>query len=165
MNSQKRVDKIILILDLDGVLITNPVWRADQMHVDGYSAFNQSCVHNLNQLLRCAAFDIWLSSKRRINKTLPEFNQIFENRGIVNKIVGFLPECPLCRSRKEEILRFVADANIYHFLIVDDDKSLNGLEEVLKSRLILTDLMKGFDAEKLGEAIGKVRKMVGAHPE
>ncbi len=66
--------RIKLILDLDGVLITTPLWKADEMDSDGYSKFNQSCIDNLNELLSLADFDIWLSSTRRTVKSIEEFN-------------------------------------------------------------------------------------------
>ncbi|NIK93668.1 hypothetical protein GZ212_16045 [Mangrovimonas sp. CR14] len=146
-----------LILDLDGVLITNPSWKADQIHSDGYSEFNQSCVENLNRLLTFQEFDIWLSSTRRTMKTLTEFNLIFKNRGIDCKISGFLPEYADCKNRKEEIIKFISQRNTSDFLIIDDDKSLNGLENEIKNRLILTELTKGFNSEKLKEAMDKIK--------
>ncbi len=145
----------ILILDLDGVLITNPSWKADQIHSDGYSEFNKSCVENLNRLLTLAEFDIWLSSTRRTVKTLTEFNLIFKNRGMNKKIVGFLPEYSDCKNRKEEIHKFITEFKVSDFLIIDDDKSLNGLESGIKESLILTELTKGFNSEKLKEATEK----------
>ena len=147
----------LLILDLDGVLITNPSWKADQIGSDGYSEFNASCAAHLNQLLALTEFDIWLSSTRRTVKTLNEFNLIFKNRGIKKEIVGFLPEYLDCKNRKEEILKFIAEFKVYDFLIIDDDKSLNGLENGLKEKLILTELMKGFNLEKLKEATEKIK--------
>ncbi|WP_397362273.1 HAD domain-containing protein [Olleya sp. R77988] len=150
-----RNDKL-LILDLDGVLITNPSWKADRIHSDGYSEFNKSCVENLNRLLTLAEFDIWLSSTRRTVKTLNEFNLIFKNRGIKKDIVGFLPEYTDCRNRKEEILKFITEFQASDFLIIDDDKSLNGLESGIKESLILTELTKGLNSEKLKEAIEKI---------
>ncbi|WP_299889999.1 HAD domain-containing protein [uncultured Lacinutrix sp.] len=150
-----------MILDLDGVLITNPSWKADQIHSDGYSEFNKSCVENFNQLLSLSDFDIWLSSTRRTVKTLAEFNVIFENRGIKNDIVGFLPEYVNCKNRKEEILKFIAEFKISNFLIIDDDKSLNGLNNEIKENLILTELTKGFNSEKLKEASQKITELIG----
>ncbi len=147
----------LLILDLDGVLITNPSWKADQIHSDGYSEFNESCVENLNQLLTFTEFDIWLSSTRRIVKTLTEFNLIFKNRGIKKDIIGFVPEYADCRNRKEEVLKFITEFNISDFLIIDDDKSLNGLESEIKESLVLTELTKGFNSEKLKEANEKIK--------
>ena len=147
----------LLILDLDGVLITNPSWKADRIHSDGYSEFNESCVENLNRLLTLAEFDIWLSSTRRTVKTLTEFNLIFKNRGIKKDIIGFVPEYADCRNRKEEVLKFITEFKASDFLIIDDDKSLNGLESGIKESLILTELTKGFNSEKLKEANEKVK--------
>lgn len=148
-----------LILDLDGVLITNPAWKADRIHSDGYSDFNESCVENLNRLLTLAEFDIWLSSTRRTTKTLTEFNLIFKNRGIKKDIVGFLPEYEDCRNRKHEVEKFIAEFNISDFLIIDDDKSLNELESQVKNRLISTELTIGFNSEKLIEATEKIKNL------
>ena len=147
----------LLILDLDGVLITNPSWKADRIDSDGYSEFNKSCVENLNRLITLVEFDIWLSSTRRTVKTLTEFNLIFKNRGIKKEIVGFLPEYTDCKNRKEEILKFIAEFKVLNFLIIDDDKSLNGLESEIKEKLILTELMKGFNLERLNEATEKIK--------
>jgi histidinol phosphatase-like enzyme len=47
----KMNNALVLFLDLDGVLITTPAWKPDEIDSDGYSKFEQSCVDNLNQLL------------------------------------------------------------------------------------------------------------------
>ncbi|MEE9362138.1 MAG: HAD domain-containing protein [Cellulophaga sp.] len=150
--------RTILILDLDGVLITTPIWKADEMDSDGYSKFKINCVDNLNKLLSQSDFEIWLSSTRRTVKTLTEFNKIFKNRNIESEIKGFLPEYQECKTRKDEITRFIEEFEISDFLIIDDDKSLNGLDEKHKKNLILTELQKGFDIEKFELAIGKIKK-------
>lgn len=149
---------ITLILDLDGVLITTPLWKADEIDSDGYSKFNKNCVTNLNKFLSKWEFEIWLSSTRRTVKTLTEFNQIFRNRNIKTQISGFLPEYNDCKTRKDEILRFIEEHKISNFLIIDDDKSLNGLEEKYEGKLILTELQKGFDIEKFELAIEKIKR-------
>lgn len=148
----------ILILDLDGVLITTPIWKADEIDSDGYSKFNMNCVDNLNKLLSQSDFEIWLSSTRRTVKTLAEFNAIFKNRNIEKEIKGFLPAYQECKTRKDEITRFIEEFKISNFLIIDDDKSLNGLNENHKKNLILTELQKGFDTEKFELAIEKIKK-------
>ncbi|CAL2076527.1 HAD domain-containing protein [Tenacibaculum sp. 190524A02b] len=147
--------KTILILGLDGVLITTPPWKADVIHTDGYSQFNINCVTNLNKLLTLKTFDIWLSSTRRTTKTLTEFNQIFINRGIIQPIKGFLPVYKNCTSRKDEIISFINDFNLNDLLIIDDDKSLNAIP--YKNQLVLTQFLKGFNNEALSEAIKKSR--------
>lgn len=152
----KTNNPIILILDLDGVLITTPTWKADTIDTDGYSAFNQSCVQNLNQLLTLYDFQIWLSSARRTVKTLQEFNLIFKNRHISQSIEGFVPQYPNWTNRKEEIIQFIKEYKIDNYLIIDDDKTLYDLNKNMKERLISTELTKGFTIEKLNEAIKKI---------
>lgn len=144
---------ITLILDLDGVLITTPPWKADEISSDGYSEFNESCVKNINKLLGYTDFEVWLSSTRRTVKTLDEFNQIFKNRNITNRIIGFLPICSDCNNRKEEVLNFIETQHIDNYLIIDDDKSLNGLESEFKNKLVLTEMLRGFNKENLEQAI------------
>jgi hypothetical protein len=153
----EELKKIVLFLDLDGVLITTPSWRKDEMDTDGYSKFNSKCVENLNTLLQTQYFEIWLSSSRRKNKTEQEFNKIFSLRGILENITGFLPIPKERISRKDEIETFIKENRITDFLILDDDKSLNGLEENLKQNLVLTKNLSGFNKEKLTEAIEKVK--------
>lgn len=142
-----------LILDLDGVLITTPPWKADEMDYDNYSKFNSTYVQNLNTLLTKYTFEIWLSSSRRKTKTIEEFNQIFKNRNLSQSIEGFVPHYPDSKSRKEEIIEFIAQYEIEDYLILDDDKSLNDLPKSIKCNLILTDFFKGFDDEQLKKAL------------
>lgn len=144
--------EIVLILDLDGVLITTPIWKKDKMHVDGYSDFNVDCVENLNRLLTNYRIKIFLSSTRRIVKTLDEFNIIFKNRSIVQKIEGFLPLYEN-QNRREELESFITDRNLKDFIIIDDDKSAMGLPQKIKEKLVHTSLIQGFTSEKLEEAI------------
>ena len=148
----------ILILDLDGVLITTPSWKSDEIDSDGYSKFNEKCVENLNKLLSLSQFEIWLSSTRRTMKTLDEFNLIFANRNIKQKIQGFLPEYKACKNRREEIELFIEEFCVSNFLIIDDDKSLNGLSFGYKKKLISTKLQKGFNGEKFMEVIEMIKK-------
>ncbi len=148
--------KFVLILDLDGVLITTPLWKAGEIDSDGYSKFNEDCIANFNKLLAHGDFEICLSSSRRTKKTRSEFDQIFKNRNINCSISGFMPEYEDCRTRKDELMRLITDRRIADFLILDDDKSLNGLEEKYKEKLVLTELHKGFDHESLEIALQKI---------
>ena len=142
-----------LILDLDGVLITTPPWKADKIDPDGYSKFNDDCIKNLNELLEKVEIEIWLSSTRRTVKTLDEFNNIFKNRKIRKSITGFVPVYENIKNRKEEVERFINERKLENYIILDDDKSLNELNFEMKKNLVLTELIKGFDQEKLNEAI------------
>ncbi|BDD05572.1 HAD domain-containing protein [Aureibacter tunicatorum] len=145
-----------LILDLDGVLITTATWKADEIDSDGYSKFNTTCVSNLNRLLKTKKFDIVLSSTRRTVKSLDDFNEIFMFRQINSPITEFLPNYKNCRNRKEEIECYIQEVDIKDFLIIDDDKSLNDANQFIKDRLIQTELLKGFNTDKLKEAINVI---------
>ncbi|GAB5416196.1 MAG: hypothetical protein Crog4KO_12200 [Crocinitomicaceae bacterium] len=148
-----EIAQLTIILDLDGVLITTPPWKPDQMDSDGYSLFNKSCVENLNKLLDHVDAELWLSSTRRTVKTLSEFNQIFKHRGINGSIKGFLPEYENCFSRKEEVLKFIEEHKCKNYLIIDDDKSLDDLDDSIKQRLIRTELLNGFRDVELQRAL------------
>ncbi len=146
----------LLILDIDGVLITSPPWKPDELHLDGYSQFNRDCVENLNDLLKTNVFEMYLSSTRRTVKTINEFNRIFRNRGIIQNLKGFVPEYPKAKNRREEIEYFLKEFNPKNYLILDDDKSLNDSKVEMKNRLVLTELQIGFTKEKLTEALNLI---------
>lgn len=149
---------ITLILDLDGVLITTPLWKKDEMHGDGYSDFNKECVQNLNLLLAQYSIKIYLSSTRRTVKTLEEFNTIFRNRKISQNIEALLPLYQ-CKNRKEEIERFIVATALTNYIIIDDDKSTVNLPFSMKERLIKTEYSDGFTKEKLAETIQLIEKL------
>lgn len=141
--------KNVIILDLDGVLITTPIWKADEMDFDSYSAFNKKCVENFNQLTENLVCELWLSSTRRMNKTLQEFREIFINRNITKEITGFLPKGDYQISRLTEIEAFLSHERINNFLILDDDSSLHNLKQEDKKYWVQTSLLVGFNSEKL----------------
>ncbi len=152
---------ITLILDLDGVLITTPPWKADEIDSDGYSKFNESCIQNLNKLLEQATFEVVLSSTRRTYKTLEEFNAIFSYRNIIQPIKRFVPVYEHCKNRKEAVEQFISDSKLINYIILDDDKSLNGLASSIKENLVLTEYLKGLNKEKLIEAKGILNNFLG----
>ena len=147
---------ITLFLDLDGVLITTPIWKPDPMDTDGYSMFNLNCVKNFNDLLKTHSFEIWLSSTRRTAKTITQMNSIFHHRGITQTIHDYLPQYPIEYSRKDELETFIKENNIENHLIIDDDKSLRSFSN--QDRLILTEYHQGFDVNKLEEAKTKAKQ-------
>lgn len=149
--------EITLFLDLDGVLITTKPWNSDDIdEEDGYSLFQPKLVANLNQLLTKWDFKLVLSSSRRKGLSIEAFNQVFQNRGIINKIIDYTSITSEHLSRKQEIELYISEHSVEDFIIIDDDKCLNNLEEKLKNKLVLTQYMLGFNATKLEEAIQKI---------
>lgn len=151
--------RITLFLDLDGVLITTKPWQSDAIARDGYSDFQQNLTENFNKFLEFRDFEIILSSSRRRDVSLEKFNEIFQNRGINKKISAYIPVSLEKKTRKQEIEEYIHENLIRDFIILDDDKSLNGLEKKIKVKLVLTKYMLGFNIEKLDEATRKVRSI------
>lgn len=149
--------RLTVILDLDGVLITTPPWKADAIHTDGYSDFNADCVANFNTLLHGVDAEVWLISMRRKTKTLAEMQTIFANRGIVAPLVGMVPVYDEDMKRNHETVRFIRENNLEHYLIIDDNTVLRQLPRVMKTRLVQTNYLLGFNGEKLEEA----RRLLG----
>lgn len=145
----------IILLDLDGVLITTPHWKKDDIHIDGYSAFNSHTVHYLNNLLSICNAELWLISARREGKTLEELNLIFKNRNINKQIDGIVPVYFEYILRIEEFKDFIKDESIKNYLLIDDDSSLDGLED--KTFWVKTHPLIGFNEEKFNEAIEKLK--------
>ena len=138
----KKLDNII-ILDLDGVLITTVPWEADKMHEDGYSDFNPICVTNLNRIIKDTGYDIVLSSARRKEVERIVMNGYFRNRGVSKLIKDYVPIYKEASNRREEIEMFLEEHQPENYLIIDDDKSLSGASEEIKSNWIQTYLMTG----------------------
>lgn len=122
------MDKVI-ILDLDGVLITTKPWEQDVLLADNFAAFNQKGVDKLNDILAETGYDIILSSARRYSVSIDVMNDYFKTRGIKGQIIGYLPlyDVNLRYSRYDEVIRFIMKHRPEHYLVIDDDKSLSKL--------------------------------------
>ena len=60
---------------------------------------------------------------------MDEFNIIFKNRNIQTEIEGFVPVYFEYIHRIEEFKDFIADESITNYLLIDDDSSLEGLND------------------------------------
>lgn len=145
--------KNVVILDLDGVMITTPSWKADNIHQDGFSMFNESASECLDKLSNVNA-ELWLISDRRKGYTLEQLNTFFKNRNIKIKLSGLVPVYGNV-SRIVELFKFLKEESPENYLIIDDDSSLDGLED--KSFWIKTQPLIGFNEEKLNEALKKIK--------
>lgn len=147
--------KNVIILDLDGVLITTPPWRRDELDIDNYSKFNEIAIANFNMLTNDLNFELWLISDRRRGKTLEQFNEIFKNRNINKQLDGMVPIYGYI-SRREELQKFISENKIENYIIIDDDSSLDELED--KDFWIKTKSLTGFGKEELNESKLKILK-------
>jgi hypothetical protein len=71
-----------ILLDLDGVLITTPSWRAVEQHEDGFMKFNEEASRNLAELLSRTGAAVVLTTTHRITYPTNKWIDIFTNRGI-----------------------------------------------------------------------------------
>ena len=138
----------IILLDLDGVLITTANWRADDIHEDGYSDFDDECVQKLNTLADETGYDIVLSSDRRRGVGIEKMNERFKARGVEKPIIAYVPDYnegtdAVWLNRRQEIEMFLEEFKPDNYLILDDDKSLSGASEEIKSNWIQTYMSIG----------------------
>jgi HAD domain in Swiss Army Knife RNA repair proteins len=136
-----------LFLDIDGVLVHANPSKKVEMDDDGFYRFSPTAVEALNLLLSNIKSEIILTTSHRFRYSLAEWKAKFLSRGIIIENISRIERAtPFGESRKETILKCISEYNLLpeQILIIDDDKSLNGLPDNLKRRLILTDSYKGF---------------------
>ena len=148
---------MIILLDIDGVLITTPGWRPVEQHADGFFKFNQHATQNLIRLLEATNASFVLTTTHRIAYSTIEWLAIFNGRGIfpsgIDKINGASSVAEIS-DRASEIAAWVSEqAAGLNYVVIDDDLSINGLPAPIKGRCILTKPLIGFDAEAVEKAL------------
>jgi len=150
---------MLLYLDIDGVMVPANSWRKPEILEDGFPEFSAKAIRSLNRIISISSADIVLTTSHKHKYTITEWNNIFRRRNIkVNKI-SRLPKNTNHFNRKEELTHWFNDKKLRNnFLIIDDDKSLNGLPNYLKNNLIQTSGSVGLTDYLADEAIEKIEK-------
>jgi hypothetical protein len=150
---------MLLYLDIDGVMVPANSWRRPEILEDGFPEFSPNAVRSLERIISNSSADIVLTTSHKHKYTLKEWNNIFKRRNInVNKITR-LPKNTNHLNRKDELLLWFSGKHLNeNFIIIDDDKSLNGLPEFLKSKLIQTSGSVGLTDYLADEALDKIEK-------
>ncbi len=135
----------IILLDLDGVLITTKPWESDHLLEDGFAEFNKKSVDKLNEILDETGYDIVLTSARRYSVDIDKMNEFFKTRGIKGQIIGYnrLFDLDLKWDRAKQIMAFLMLHRPDNYLIIDDDKSIGRMNSSLCEKWIKTDPMIG----------------------
>ncbi|MDJ0365831.1 HAD domain-containing protein [Hymenobacter sp. H14-R3] len=140
---------MIILLDLDGVLITTPAWRAVEQHADGFLQFNAQATANLAHLLRETGAAILLTTSHRINYSLAEWAAFLRTRGLVPAALSKVDERTSlwpASTRAAEITAWVSQHGAAeNYVILDDDLSLHSLPPALKNRWVPTKPLIGLD--------------------
>jgi hypothetical protein len=140
---------MLIFLDIDGVMVPAKSWETPDLSSDGFPEFSSKAVRVLQNVVSGGA-TIMLTTSHKSRFSVEEWKNIFIARGIEVKNLGKLDESSFGTNRRDEILSWfnLNDTN-ENFIIIDDDKSLNGLPPHLKKNLILTSSMLGLNDSHL----------------
>ncbi len=145
---------MLILLDIDGVMVPAKSWTVPEILEDNFAAFNSRATQALQKIISETNAIIVLTTSHKSNHTLSEWQNIFITRGIDVKNIERLPDNKANLSRKEEILNWYKfNISQEHFVIIDDDKSLNELPNFLKQKLVLTSPLIGLTNYLATEAI------------
>jgi hypothetical protein len=149
---------MLLYLDIDGVMVPANSWRKPEILEDGFPEFSSNAAKSLDRIISSSSADIVLTTSHKYKYSLKEWNNIFKRRNIkVNKI-SRLPKNINHLNRKEELINWFNSKRINEkFIIIDDDKSLNGLPDFLKNKLIQTSGSVGLTDSLADEALQKIK--------
>jgi 16S rRNA C1402 (ribose-2'-O) methylase RsmI len=150
---------MLIYLDIDGVMVPANAWRRPKILEDGFPEFSSRAVNSLEKIISHSGADIVLTTSHKHKYSLKEWHNIFKRRHInVDKITR-LPKNINHLNRKDELIQWFNDKKIEEaFIIIDDDKSLNGLPKFLKDKLIQTSGSVGLTDYLAEEAINKIEK-------
>ncbi len=148
---------MFVLLDIDGVMVKGNAWKPVENLQDGFSAFIPAAVMALCKIIEATDADIVLTTSHKHRFSLDEWRDIFSRRGISISNGSSITRLEVNRNnlnRKDEILKWVKNhSEVANFVILDDDKSLNGLPSYLKENLILTSPYIGLTDSEANHAI------------
>ncbi|WP_281232228.1 HAD domain-containing protein [Flavobacterium gelatinilyticum] len=143
-----------ILLDIDGVMVPASSWKRPEFLNDGFPAFSNIAVKALERIISETGASMILTTSHKSKYSISEWHEIFKLRGIKVSTIDRLSENSPELSRKEEILKWdFSKLNHKNFVIIDDDKSLNGLPVFLKDKLVLTSPLVGLTDELASQAI------------
>jgi len=148
---------MIILLDIDGVLVTAPPWKSVELLADGFMKFNETATKNLNLLCQNRTIEIVLTSTHRISYTENVWKEIFALRGLHFDEISKVNDASTIENlttRAIEVENWVAEYKpSAPYIILDDDISLHGLPQNIKQRWVCTKFLLGFDETVLKQAL------------
>ncbi|MEZ2337616.1 HAD domain-containing protein [Mucilaginibacter sp. RCC_168] len=146
---------MLILLDIDGVMVPANSWKKPEFMEDGFPMFNLNSVKALQRIISETNASVVLTTSHKTKYKVSQWKDLLKSRGINPKRVQRLSTNSLYVSRKDEILEWYLKKHVPNeeFVIIDDDKMLNGLPENLKGNLILTSPSVGLTDDLADEAI------------
>lgn len=154
---------MIILLDIDGVLVTTPSWKAAELLDDGFLKFNERASGNLARIVEETKADIVLTTTHRISYSIEEWKVLLNARGIYPNFISKLNNVTTLTgmaSRAIEIKEWIDNyAMNRKFVIIDDDLSINDLPGSIKEKCVLTKPLIGLDDEATQKVLNILRGM------
>lgn len=149
---------MLILLDIDGVMVPTTTWKPTELLSDGFANFSTKATISLQTIINSTGAKIVLTTSHKSRFTKSEWEALFKTRGI-DATIDVLETNKDNLNRKEEILRWFSKSTISEsFVILDDDKSLNGLPDYIKDKTIVTSGTVGLTIDQAKEAIEILRK-------
>lgn len=140
---------MLIFLDIDGVMVPAQGWKSPELLNDGFPAFSDKAICALQKLIAEDTI-IMLTTSHKSNFSIEAWKGIFRKRGLNIEHIKSLPANVDNLSRKDEIGNwFNSNTPDSDFIIIDDDRSLNGLPGFLKNNLVQTSPYVGLTEEHL----------------
>lgn len=151
---------MLILLDIDGVLVPANSWKKPEFMEDGFPMFSSRSVKALQRILTETNASVLLTTSHKSKYKVAEWKVMLNSRGINPKRVRRLTSNSLKTSRKDEILHWHTKKRVSNeeFVIIDDDKMLNGLPENIKHNLVLTSSSVGLTDDLADQAISILQK-------
>lgn len=148
------------MLDIDGVMVPANSWRRPEFHEDGFPVFSDKAVNALNRIITETNAKVILTTSHKSKYSIAKWKAIFNHRGVQIRGIEKLSNSKIMYDRKDEIVTWFnkrKDSDVEEFVIIDDDKMLNGLPGFIKENLVLTSPSIGLTDELAQDAIDKLK--------
>lgn len=144
---------MLILLDIDGVMVPASSWKRPEFESDGFPRFSRKATISLQKIISETGAEIVLTTSHKSSYYVGQWRNMFTTRGLLNAKISKLNKNSTHLTRREEVLRWVAKSNEREFVIIDDDKTLNNLPPMIKSRLVQTSATVGLNEELANSAI------------
>lgn len=144
---------MVILLDLDGVLITTPA--------DGFCQFNAQATANLATILAATNAALVLTTSHRLTYSLAQWGTILNARGLFPRAITKVNDrttLPPAGSRASEIQAWVTQHTATNYAVLDDDLSLHGLPPAIRNRCVVTKPLLGLDAHATRQVLHILRR-------